>query len=464
MIRSLRWRLFAAIVGTVLVAVGASLALGIVLTRDAVKDTIRKDVSSQADVLALRLRSGELRSAGAGPAVPGVLPPLPGGLPAQAPGVDQLPLPPPGGPGVSIPVIVSLSRASSLLPPPVVAALRAGRPVDGTFTRRGEDEVFAARRAGSRVVLVTRPDVVSGDDFSRYLTALLLSSGIAVLLAAGAAALLARRLSAPLHRVAEASRELAAGGSPDPVPREETLELAALADAFNEMSVQLQSAREAERAIFLSVSHELRTPLTSIRGYAEGIEDGTVDPRAAAAVVGREAGRLERLVLDLLALARLRQGTLDVRAEPVDLAQAAREAQERLLPQARAAGVEVRVEGERVAPVRADHGRLVQVLSNLVENAIRAAPEGSAVTVAVAADRVTVTDRGPGIPGEELGRAFERFHLRRRQGGGSPDGAGTGLAIVRELTEAMGGEVSVSNGASGGAAFTVRLPRTGAGS
>src|SRR5204862_204334 len=84
------------------------------------------------------------------------------------------------------------------------------------------------------------------------------------------------------------------------------------ADSFNDLATQLARAREAERSVLLSVSHELRTPLTSIRGYAEGIEDGTIEPGEAAAIVGREAGRLERLVGDLLALARLRQGVLEV--------------------------------------------------------------------------------------------------------------------------------------------------------
>jgi signal transduction histidine kinase len=208
--------------------------------------------------------------------------------------------------------------------------------------------------------------------------------------------------------------------------------------------------------VFLSVSHELRTPLTSIKGYAEGIEDGTIAPGEAAPVIEREAGRLERLVADLLALARLRQGVLDVRSEPVDLGEAAREAVERLQPQARAADVDVRIDGA-AAPVTADHDRVVQVLSNLIENAIRLTPAGGAVTVSLAEGSASVRDEGPGIPEEDLPQAFDRFHLRRRHGG-SPDGAGTGLAIVRELTEAMGGSVGVRNPSGGGAEFNLRFP------
>jgi len=241
------------------------------------------------------------------------------------------------------------------------------------------------------------------------------------------------------------------------VPAVGTAELDDLAESFNEMAGQLALAREAERAVLLSVSHDLRTPLTSIRGYAEGIEDGTVEPREAAAVVGREAQRLERLVGDLLALARLRQGVMEVRSEPVDLAAVAREAEERLRPQAAAAGVAVAVEGGP-ASATADHGRVLQVVSNLLENAIRVSPEGATVTLAAAVGEVRVSDEGPGIPPEEIPRAFERFHLRAQAGRGSPEGAGLGLAIVRELSEAMGGSVEVENLPARGARFTVCLP------
>lgn len=365
--RSLRGRLFVAILGAVLLAVGASLALGIVLTRDAVRETLREDALQ-------RIQS----------------------RPAPPPGARRPPPPPP--------------------------------PVD-----------------------------LFGGDFSRYLSALLIASGAAALLAAAIAALLARRLTQPLRRMTAAAGELASGRNPEPVPPEGTEELDRLATSFNEMAAQLGLAREAERAVLLSVSHDLRTPLTSIRGYAEGIEDGTVAPGEAAAVVAREAARLERQVGDLMALARLRQGVLDVRREPVDLGAVAREAEERLRPQATGAGVAVRIEGP-AASVTADHGRALQVVSNLVENAIRVSPAGGTVTIETAPGELRVADEGPGIPAEELPRAFERFHLRSRAGHGSPEGAGLGLAIVHELTEAMAGTVAVENIPARGARFTLRLP------
>lgn len=367
--RSLRARLFVAILGAVMLAVGASLALGIVLTREAVRETIQKDAEQRQQ----RQR--------------------------------ESPFPPPRKP-----------------PPPPPAV-----------------NVF-------------------GGDFRRYLGALLIAGGAGALLAATVAALLARRMTRPLRQLGAAAGELAEGRRPEPVSGGGTEELDDLAESFNRMAAQLALARDAERAVLLSVSHDLRTPLTSIRGYAEGIEDGTVEPRDAAPVVAREADRLERLVGDLLALARLRQGVLEVRREPVDLAAVAREAEERLRPGAAEAGVTVTVEAAGAAPAAADHGRALQVVSNLLENAIRVSPPGGAVTVEARPGEVRVSDQGPGIPEEELPRAFERFHLRAVAGRGSPEGAGLGLAIVRELSEAMGGGVCVENLPVQGACFTVRLP------
>jgi signal transduction histidine kinase len=455
--RSLRSRLFAAILGTVLLGVGVLLALGVVLTKNAVRDTIRLDVERQADTLAsqlgrlpgsaLRLRRGQGPPLGAPP-----------GAPIPPPGAAGAGAPPAVGPGGPRPVaVLGMVAATRILPADAAAVLRSTGSADGTAEIDGTNQIFAARRTGRSVVLVTRPDVVSGDDFSRYLSALLIASGVAALAAAAVAALLARRLTQPLRRLAGAAGEVAAGRRPEPVPPEGTEELDYLAEAFNGMSEQLELAHDAERAVLLSVSHDLRTPLTSIRGYAEGIEDGTVEPRQAAEVVGREAARLERLVGDLLALARLRQGVLEVTREPVDLGAVAREAQERLRPRATEAGVEILIEGEAAHAV-ADHGRSLQVVSNLVENAIRVSPAGGRVTLCVGQGTVSVSDQGPGIAEADIPRAFERFHLRNQAGRGSANGAGLGLAIVRELTAAMGGTVAVENLPRRGARFSVCLP------
>src|SRR5439155_21757452 len=125
---------------------------------------------------------------------------------------------------------------------------------------------------------------------------------------------------------------------------------------------------------------------------------------------------------------------------------------------ARELGVQLNVEQTSAAPACADPDRLLQVVSNLVENALRCTPAGETVTLATSPGRLTVTDTGPGIAREEIRHAFERFFLYRRYNGDRPVGTGLGLAIVRELTQAMGGDVGVESPSQSGTTFTIRLP------
>ncbi len=458
MTRSLNARLLIALVGTVLIAAGASLAIGVVTTRHAVRDSIRDELSRQADAFARtsRLFPRIAPEARPGPALPppgAERPPPPG--PRGRPGI---PLPPPE-PDAGSPRLVSLAAAARLLPADAMQELRRSGSADGTADLGGERRLFAARRTRGGEVLVLSRSADIGSDTGSAVRGLLLASGLGVLLAAIVAGLLSRRLAAPVGRAAGAARELAAGRRPTPLPAEGTRELDELTAAVNDLAAQLATARDAERAVLLSVSHELRTPLTAIRGYAEGVSDGTVPADVAAPVIVAEAGRLERLVQDLLALARLEQGVLEVRRERVDLAEVAREAHRRLALEAERAGVELSVGGSGDSTAGADRDRVLQVISNLVENAIRVTPAGGRVAVTTGPGRIEVADTGPGIPAEELPRAFERFHLRGRERRAAADGSGIGLAIVRELTEAMGGRVSVSNDPGSGARFVISLPR-----
>ena len=232
-----------------------------------------------------------------------------------------------------------------------------------------------------------------------------------------------------------------------------------LTASFNEMADQLAQARAAEQSFLLSVSHELKTPLTAIRGYAEGLEEGAVDPREAGEVMAQEGARLARLVQDLLDLAKLNQRAFAVRKEAVDLAAVAREAVMRYEPRARSFGVAVvaEVDERGVAWGAGDADRLHQVLSNLVENALRVTPVNGRIAVRAAPGLLSVSDTGPGIAPEDVPHAFERFYLSRRYRGERPVGTGLGLAIVKQLTEAMGGTVSVTSAPGTGTTFTLRL-------
>jgi len=223
------------------------------------------------------------------------------------------------------------------------------------------------------------------------------------------------------------------------------------------MAERLAASREAERAFLLSVSHELKTPLTAIRGYAEGLAEGAFGAEEAAHTIKLEASRLERLVRDLLDLARMNRAEFSVRREPVDLSQIARDAVTRHEVAARQFEVDLREEAGETW-VEADPDRLLQVASNLVENALRETPAGGAVTVRVDPGRLLVVDTGPGIAHEDVPHAFERFYLYDKLGRDRPVGSGLGLAIVQQLVRAMGGSVAVETAPGAGATFAVTLP------
>jgi signal transduction histidine kinase len=231
------------------------------------------------------------------------------------------------------------------------------------------------------------------------------------------------------------------------------------------MAAQLHRAREAERNFLLSVSHELKTPLAAIRGYAEGLEEGVFTSDEAAETIREEARRLERLVRDLLDLARMNRREFVVHHERIDLGHVAREVTRRYEAEARAAGVELECVSDGPAPAIADPDRALQVVSNLVENALRSTPAGGRVRVQAEAGMLIVEDTGVGLARDDVERAFERFYLHdRRRDGSSRIGSGLGLAIVKELTERMGGTVSVDSQVGRGTTFVVRLPQDATGS
>jgi signal transduction histidine kinase len=430
-VTSLRRRLFQAIVLVVVLCVSLTVAVGLVLTRRAVDRGALRDLSHQADLIA--------GSQGTGIVV--------------TPHFEQL-----------LPYLArqheSFLNDASILPERARIRLSQGKSADGSVTLNGEDLFFAARRVSGqkKPFILLRPKSFTNARWTPYVYSLLLAALVGGALAALVAFLLARRIARPVRRVADASRSLARGEHPDPVPVEGAAELATLAAAFNDLASQLARAREAERSFLLSVSHELKTPLTAIRGYAEAVEDGAVDPREAAAIVAQEAARLERLVHDLLDLARMNRTDFSVHLNAIDLAEVAEEAVRRYQPQADGFGVTLSVSSDVPVPAIADADRVLQVLSNLVENALRMTPPGGEVRV-VAEDPGTlrVEDTGPGLEPDDHAHAFERFYLHERYGKERKVGTGLGLALVKELTEAMGGSVSVESEPGRLTTFTVSL-------
>jgi two-component system, OmpR family, sensor kinase len=349
------------------------------------------------------------------------------------------------------------------------ADLAAGKSLSYSTSVDGRAVLVEGRPLsdGSGVVLAkTVGDATKGARslLRRELLALLI--GVAV--AAIGAVLLARHLAAPLARAAGAARRLASGQRSVRVQPEGPVEVAAVAEAVNELAAALETSEGRERAFLLSVSHELRTPLTAVKGFGEALADGVSDdPQEAGRVIVSEAGRLERLVADLLDLARLGSADFHLVPTPVDLVALTREAG--AVWSARCAEVGVRFRTELPATelvVVTDGGRLRQIVDGLLENALRVTPAGAPITLALSeVDRpnprvavLEVRDGGPGLTEEDRAVAFDRSALWSRYRGVRRVGTGLGLALVKALADRLGLGCSVGVAPEGGACFRVEVP------
>ena len=302
------------------------------------------------------------------------------------------------------------------------------------------------------------------DELSQLRTILLAGLGVLALLSAVVGALLARGLLAPVGRASAAARSLAEGLLDTRLPTERTDEFGAWAASFNEMAAALEAKIEAlseaearERRFTADVAHELRTPLTALVGEASllssHLDRMPDEARRPAELLVADVSRLRRLVDDLMEISRLDAGSESVRAEPFDLAALV------------ASTVRTRGwDGVRVAagplPVASDPRRVERIVANLIGNAVEHGGDAVFVRVERQGDEalVDVTDRGPGIPPEQLPHLFDRFY--KADAARSSRGSGLGLAIARENARLLGGDVVVRSTPGEGARFTLRLPVT----
>jgi len=327
------------------------------------------------------------------------------------------------------------------------------------------------------LVAVPRPSVPFRTILSDELVVPILGAAIVALVVSLVVAFwLARWIGGPLQHVVAASRNMPST-STRPVRPDGPREVQELTRAFNDMNARVNATQSSQRAFVANVSHELKTPLTSIQGFAQAILDGTADTpdsrQQAARVIHEEVGRMHRMVIDLLELARLDAGTLDLQYSAVDIPALLHNVVEKFAPQAQAAGVTIHVEAAALSLVKGDGDRLAQVFTNLLDNALKNTPSGGQITLRAIQEgsevQVEVIDTGSGIPPEALNHIFERFYQADpSRSGGKKHGTGLGLAIVKEIVAAHGGKISVRsqwqpdlNGTGGsGSTFTVRLPLT----
>lgn len=359
----------------------------------------------------------------------------------------------------------------SAVSPADVTQLLAGQPVSAQRTVAGQRVLVEGRgtRAGGIVLVQRRADATAAGDAA--VRRLLWALAVAVAIAIALGLLVAVRIAGPLRRTARAAHALAAGHRDVAVRTDGPAEVAEVADAVNTLAAALSHSEARQREFLLSVSHDLRTPLTAISGYAESLADGVVPPAQApevGAVLVRESARLNRLVADLLNLARLDAQDFSIDAAPVDLLEVGRAAAVVWSGRCDAAGVDFAFEpGPGPLVVTTDAARVRQALDGLLENALRMTPGGRPLVLAVrpelAADgsrwvACEVRDGGPGLAEQDLAVAFDRSALYDRYRGVREVGTGLGLAIVHRLVTRLGGTVEAGHAAEGGARFTVRLP------
>ncbi|HUW97058.1 MAG TPA: ATP-binding protein [Anaerolineae bacterium] len=323
--------------------------------------------------------------------------------------------------------------------------------------------------AGREATLGAQPLQLRTKEFATGVVALLVSAGVAFLIA--------RSIAKPLRRITTATEEIARGNYEEQLDITSPEEIRRLATSFNAMAREVEASRQAQRDFVANVSHDLKTPLTSIQGFSQAILDGTAASEEsllrAAQVIHEEADRMTRLVDDLLDLARIEAGQVVMAREPVALPSLLRDCAEKMALRAQQADVRLEVHSEGEPVVAGDRDRLAQVISNLLDNALKHTPSGGRITLTarplvvetvkrgeppVSLAEVAVSDTGDGIPPEDLSRIFERFYRGDKSRGKSGRGAGLGLAIVREIVQAHGGKIGAESVLGLGTRITLTLP------
>nr|RNJ67002.1 MAG: sensor histidine kinase [Leptolyngbya sp. IPPAS B-1204] len=276
--------------------------------------------------------------------------------------------------------------------------------------------------------------------------------------------LISKRIVQPLIQMEEITKKFASGHLEERLPPNEIPEVDQLATSFNRMAATLEGVEQRRRELVSDLTHELRTPLTVLKGYLEGLADGTIEPSSDIYQrLSRETTRMQRLVNDLQELSKMEAGYLPIDAKPIDLhpllASIVRRFADQLLTEN---SPKMLLDCPPEVPrVLADPERVEQIVVNLISNALRYTPKGSVVVkVYPEADKVwiAVIDTGQGIAAEDLPHVFERFWRADRSRDRSSGGTGIGLAICQRLVELHGGTIEVESQLGRGSTFRFSLP------
>jgi signal transduction histidine kinase len=460
--RSLRFRLPALFLAAIVLAGLVSTAVAISVSHSYAKSTLRKETFNQLGQEArgiTRIYSDSSKKLGCPP---------PSRELEQASGDQVFYIPRAKG----IDVFPCTTPAYTVLPRNVLDFDRilAGRSVHFEFTPPGRQSrllgVARPVKLGDQIfgaVILARPKTRLNQSWLPYAWRLLPAFFAGILVAGALGWYLSRRITKPVLALSDAADEVAAGHYGVAVPKIPGRdEISHLSERFNEMAAELQAADALERNFLMTVSHELRTPLTAIRGHVEALLEGVVEDEEARSysleVIRLEAERLERLVGDVLDLAKLDTHRFSLLREEVDLERLVDRAYSAFDKEARRRGIDYSRSVTAKPVLETDGDRVLQVISNLLANAFRWTPDGGHVGLALSqidgTVRIAVDDSGPGIPADERERIFRPFWSR------DGHGTGLGLAIARELAAALGGEIELQSQSGKGSRFELVLPTT----
>lgn len=364
-----------------------------------------------------------------------------------------------------------LQRLPEALVPPDVAALKGLDTFE--FTPPGRGRSYLAASSPVRLepdsdplgaIIVAKPQTQLRDQWLPLVGRLAAAFAVGALLAFALGWWLSRKITGPVLALSAAADEIATGNYAVRVsPEGGGDEISHLSRRFNEMASRLAATEERERQFLMSVSHELRTPLTAIKGHVDALRDGLIDDpdleHASLEVVAAETVRLERLVGDVLDLAKLNAHRFTVHTQEVDMGRLVEQAYASFGEEARRREIDYRLSGDAGAPtIVTDGDRVLQVITNLLGNAFRWTPDGGAIELATTTENgivtVDVSDNGPGIDQEERERIFVPFISR------DTHGTGLGLPIARELAVALGGRIELESRVGEGSRFRLVLPAT----
>jgi signal transduction histidine kinase len=347
---------------------------------------------------------------------------------------------------------------------------RSGRTITFEFTPPNAKKTFVAVARPLRLekkgppfgdLIVAKPKTELTQQLIPLLERLALALLGGIIVAGLLGLYLSRRITRPVLALSRATDEIARGSyDVDLPPVRGGDEIGHLADSFRQMAARLSDAERQERNFLMSVSHELRTPLTAIRGHVDALREGVAeDPEAREAsleVIAREGVRLERLVGDVLDLAKLESHRFTVHTEEVDMERLCDQAYNSFGEEARRRSIDYEKRFEAQPTIVSDGDRVLQIISNLLSNAFRWTPDGGRVQLELSAANgrvsVAVDDSGPGVAVDEQERIFRPFWSR------DDSGTGLGLAIAHELAGALGGSIALDSRPGEGSRFELVLP------